>query len=275
MGILDFIQTMQKQRPDTETVNSSWWHWLALAVCALVIAIGYLRRDQAPQSSTSIPSIISSQSLQPVLRNDVDTAAVSEEQLKPLAATPTTLENSDGDVIVAANDLAAQLVQWLTPSEQIRKWITLVDQIADGKIPPYNRPLDYPTYTFEVEHDDGKLRLSTDNYQHADWLVGVVAGIAPIRLAHYYHVWSPALEKAHKELGTRGSFDKQLHKAIQNVLAAKLLKAAPELIQPGVYYQYTDPSLEKASDVEKLLWRMGPDNTQKLQRFLHELEPLL
>jgi hypothetical protein len=42
-----------------------------------------------------------------------------------------------------------------------------------------------------------------------------------------------------------------------------------------VYFKYADETLEKASDVEKLMWRLGPKNTQKVQDYLHKLEPEL
>ncbi|HEY3697964.1 MAG TPA: DUF3014 domain-containing protein [Spongiibacteraceae bacterium] len=265
---------MQKQRRYTETLNTSWWGWVVLIACMLVFLAWYLRESPQPTTSTSILPMTSVQP-QPILRNDPNAQAASEEKLKPLAATPRTLADSDGDVIVAANDLAPQLVQWLTPSEQIRKWVALVDQIADSKIPQNNRPLDYPVTLFEVERHKDKLLPNTANYQRASWLIGVLADISAIRLAHYYHEWRPAFEKAHKELGIHNSFDKQLHKAIQNVLEVKPLITEPELIQSGVYYQYADPNLESAGHVEKLLWRMGSENTRKLQHFLRELEPLL
>jgi hypothetical protein len=53
------------------------------------------------------------------------------------------------------------------------------------------------------------------------------------------------------------------------------LTTQPELVQPVVYYKYADPTLENASDVEKLMWRLGPGNTQKVQDYLHKLEPAL
>jgi PHD/YefM family antitoxin component YafN of YafNO toxin-antitoxin module len=93
--------------------------------------------------------------------------------------------------------------------------------------------------------------------------------------AAYYRAWKPLLEKAYRELGGKGTFQQRLHAALDRVEAVHSLTAQPELVQPVVYYKYADPTLESASDVEKLMWRLGPRNTQKVQDYLHRLEPEL
>jgi hypothetical protein len=147
--------------------------------------------------------------------------------------------------------------------------------MADGKLPAKNRPLDYPMTNFAVGLENGKLLLAPANYARADMLVDVFTAIPVESLAAYYHAWRPLLDKAYRELGGKGNFEQRLQAALDRVEAVPSLTTQPELVQPVVYYKYADPTLENASDVEKLMWRLGPGNTQKVQDYLHKLEPAL
>jgi hypothetical protein len=153
--------------------------------------------------------------------------------------------------------------------------VVLVDQIADGKLPAKDRPLAYPMTPFAIRLEGEKMLLEEANYARADALIDVFTAIPVQSLAAYYHAWRPLLDKAYRELGGKGNFEQRLHAAFDRVEAVHSLTAQPELVQPVVYYKFVDPTLETASDVEKLMWRLGPKNTQKVQDYLHKLEPAL
>lgn len=194
---------------------------------------------------------------------------------KPSVGAPFELDHSDGQARAAVADFSARIAQWLTPEEQVRKWVVLVDQIADGKLPEKNRPLSFPMANFAVQRQDDKLMLDAANHARADMLIDLFTAIPIDTLAAYYHAWRPLLDKAYAELGGKGGFDKRLRTALDRVEAVPSLTSQPELVQPVVYYKFADPTLESASDVEKLMWRLGPKNTQKVQDYLHKLEPEL
>jgi hypothetical protein len=194
---------------------------------------------------------------------------------QPAVGAPFELDHSDGQVRAAVADIAARFAQWLTPEEQIRKWVILVDQLADGKLPAKDRPLSYPMKTFTIHMEGEKKLLDPSNYTRADALIDAFTAIPVQSLAAYYHAWKPLLEKAYRELGRKGTFEQRLHAALDRVEAVHSPTGQPELVQPVVYFKYADETLEKASDVEKLMWRLGPKNTQKVQDYLHKLEPEL
>jgi len=98
-----------------------------------------------------------------------------------------------------------------------------------------------------------------------------LVAIEPARRARYYREWQPLLEKAYRELGKPGSFDQRLRGAIERVLAVKPLQQQADLKRPGVFYQYDNPMLEKSSDLNRLMWRLGEANTQRLQAYLKKL----
>jgi hypothetical protein len=82
----------------------------------------------------------------------------------------------------------------------------------------------------------------------------------------------PLFDAAYAELGYPGrSFDNALRQAISNVLDAQVVGGTILLTQPSVNYHFADPRLENLSDLEKLLIRMGPENTGKVQQKVREL----
>lgn len=194
-----------------------------------------------------------------------------EEVLTPVVKPPPELENSDKLVLEAVTDFAPTLSKWLIPDEQVRKWVLTIDLMADGKLPKRYRPVDYPMEKFKVDVKDEEKLASEDNYARMDKMVDTLTTIDPALLARYYKEWLPLLEKAYQEQGKSGTFDQRFKQSISQLLATDTLSEQPELIQPSVLYRYKDKAKENASDIEKLVWRIGPDNTEKLQVFLREL----
>jgi hypothetical protein len=243
-------------------------NWKIIAAIVVIVAIGglgwYLQRG--PQE----PQVVAVPPPEPMPLPRAEKSAPAEQQ-EPLVAAPATLDNSDAQVRTAVTDFAPKLAEWLTPREQIRKWVMLVNQVAEGKLPLKDRPLQYSMPGFMVERSGQTLRLDPANYARANAVIDTIVAIPPQRLAQYYHAWRPTLDKAYGELGGSDGFDKRLRAAIDRVLKARTLSAAPTLSHPSVYYQYADPKLEQADDVEKLLWRLGPGNTKRIQDYLRQL----
>jgi hypothetical protein len=72
-----------------------------------------------------------------------------------------------------------------------------------------------------------------------------------------------------------GNFHTHFIELIDRTLAVESLSKPPVLEQPHVLYTYADQDLEQAGDLDKLLWRMGPDNMAALQGYLLELKSAL
>ena len=194
-----------------------------------------------------------------------------QEPLK--SQPPKSLENSDKAVKKGAKQLSQQLVAWLTPEEQIRKWVFLVNSFGQGNMPIKNLPLNFPSKPFQVATADGHKRLSASNYSRGEILINALLSVDVDLLFRYYSAWSPLLETAYGELGQGGSFEQTLLGALDQVMAIDADAATnAKLEQPSVFYKYIDPELENASDLEKFFWRLGPDNTQKLQQFSEQLK---
>lgn len=193
--------------------------------------------------------------------------------VKTLVATPTTLNGSDTTTREAVRDLSDTVLQWLTPDEQLRKWVLLVDNIAMGKVPLKSRPLQLDVAPFKVSGTDSAPTLAPQNFARTTPLVDAFVAVDPALLVRYYRAWGPLLDEAYAELGQSGPFHNRLLEAIDRVLAVTPLQTDTiALKQPAVFYTYADPEREQASDLEKMLWRMGPRNTVRLQSHLREIK---
>ncbi|MET0379726.1 MAG: DUF3014 domain-containing protein [Spongiibacteraceae bacterium] len=249
---------------------------IVLVVLVGIGAVGwYLQREPAQHSDAATmvqkPLPLPPSATQPIRRNEPQPDVTA-----PGIATPESLDGSDGAVRGSIHALAPTLVTWLTPEEQLRKWVALVDAVAEGKLPAKNLPLKYPMQGFSVvAQGDEDVSINPANFNRANLLIETITAIPPRKFADYYHAYSPLLERAYAELGRGGNFEARLTLAIQKVRDVKPLTADAKLARPKFYYTYADPALEQSSDVAKLLWRLGPANQQQLQSYLGELQPLL
>lgn len=255
----------------------------ALIIIAIAIAAWMMMSPTEPEPVTDtavtdapIPEVVVTPPA-PAEQNQSATGGEGETRAAqdPIVAPPAGLAESGDEAQAAATELSPEGSRWLAAQEPVRKAVLLVDLAASGRVPVKNRPIEYPTESFAVERRDGELYLDDANYERADRLVAAITAISPEQFARYYRSWRPLLEQAHDELGRQDTFDQRLQAAVQQVLDTEPLEGEVRLQQPNVFYTYADPKLEAASDVSKLMWRIGPDNTRKLQNWLREVEPLL
>lgn len=200
---------------------------------------------------------------------------VAEEPVAPepdLVQAPDSLAGSDATVKQAVTDLAQKMLRWLTPAEQIRKWVLTVDLLASDKIPYKHTPVKYEKDPFLVLPTGDKTYVAdSGNYSRWNEIVAVVSEIPVQDAARYYREWSPLLEKAYDELGKQGSFHERFMKALANMRAVSEPPVGATLVRPHIFYQYADPELEAASPLTKWMWRLGPDNMLELQDFARNL----
>ena len=193
------------------------------------------------------------------------------EQADPLLPTPEQVDSSDDSFRAVSGDLAPAVTAWLMPEEQLRKWVLVVDLVADGKLPKRYLPLSYTMPGYAVRQTSGRLVPSEANHARVGPLVDALVGIDPPLLQRYYRAWYPLLEQAYAEQGKPGTFHQRLLLALDNMLNAGPAPAAPALKRPHVFYQYADEELEARSEVEKWFWRQGDAQRVKLQDWLRSI----
>lgn len=184
----------------------------------------------------------------------------------------TPLGQSDRAFLDAVQNLAPAVTGWLIGEQQIRKWVLVVDNIAEHKMPVTDRPLNYPVGQFLVQEQGDTLTIRAENYQRAQNMIDTLTAIPPKQLARFYHQFSSLFEQAYEELGRDGDFHARLNLAIENILKVQTLQQLETVKQPSVFYVYTNKDLEKADKLTKFFWRLGPDNTVRVQQYLAQLQ---
>ena len=203
-------------------------------------------------------------------------ASVSRLPDFELQEAPASLDTSDKPVRDVVEELSPPAVEWLGPEEQLRKWTLLVKQAAEGKILYQDRPFILNLPEFAVEERGERYFISPQNFARYDPVVKVLASLPAEKLVAYYRSWYPLLEQAFGELGLPGSFDEKVDAVIERILVVEVLETPIELKKPSsVTYKFLDPELESASQIDKWLWRMGPENTRKIQDLAERLKRAL
>ena len=265
---------------------------IAVVVVLLLLLGGFyfwLNRDQSATNVTSpIPinrpavqpgeAVVTPPAAAPVAEAPMPTLApevVSAPQ-HPIVPPPLSLDGSDSQVKLAFTDLAPDMAKWMVSDQQLRKWVLAIDLMADGDVPKQYRPLSIPIAHFEPDvqgvEPAQQFFMKPDGFARTNLVVTLFTAIDPDTLVQYYKAWLPILEKAYQEQGKKDTFDRRFRMALQRVIDARPLGVTPALAKRGgVIYVYADSQLESASDVEKMLWRMGPDNGAKVQAFLKQV----
>ncbi|MDT3282556.1 DUF3014 domain-containing protein [Shewanella scandinavica] len=205
--------------------------------------------------------------------NSPETPAVTEPEVvvEPVPA----LAESDAFVqrkalaIINNNVLSSSLVQ----QDLARQFVVFVDNLAQGELTRKVSPLKGPEKLFSVSEITNKVYLNPEGFHRYDAYVDSIAKMDEQTLMATYKQMTPMLEEAFSELGySNAKFNDRMLQAIKILLAAPIIEDPIELSSISVNYQFVDPHLEALPSAQKLLIRMGPENTRKLKVALRKLE---
>ncbi|CAH0992788.1 hypothetical protein SIN8267_02925 [Sinobacterium norvegicum] len=257
-------------------------NWKIVAPIAIIAAGGIWLVSQQPEPASPIeqpvtlPAEIDPKPPEVVVEAEpevveVEAPVTKAPALPPITPPPVALDNSDVTVLEAVADLSPSLGKWLIPQEQLRKWVLAIDNIANDSLPGKYSPVSYHMDGFAVSGDaDTGFQMSEANFNRADKLINAVTAMDPQTVARYYQSWLPMLEEAYRELGKPGTFADSFDRASERLMAVQGLQQPAELDRPVVFYTYDDKTLEDSGDIDKLMWRLGDYNREKVQAFLIE-----
>ena len=217
---------------------------------------------------------------------------VYEEPVPAPAPEPLPdLNQSDASVMAALKGLNVNgLVEMVIPDQVLRKFVRAVDAVDDGRIVTEYRPIASPqgsfvTDSFNVKVAGGELgesqqveqfRISPKNYLRYTLFVQVLSALDSDAAVATYKRYYPLLDKAYQELGmNKGNFHSVLVRAIDKALSAPEASGDMSLIRPKIYFEFSDPALEKMPEVYKLMLRMGPENAAKVKASLKDIRQRL
>ncbi|HEY7884043.1 MAG TPA: DUF3014 domain-containing protein, partial [Cellvibrionaceae bacterium] len=206
----------------------------------------------------------------------VEATPEPEPEPEPELTLPN-LNESDAFISEQLQPLAEPRQLGLIVSEElVRKLVRAVMGAAENRLVNQYRPVMSPLPNLEVEQissgPEAEYRLKTSNYQRYDDHIALMQAIPPATLAKRYRDLQPLFEEAYAEQGLEGDFDEVLLKAIDQLLATPEVEGPLRLTRPAVMYKFADPRLERLTDPQKLLLRIGPEHRARVKAYLTDLK---
>ncbi|WP_434927915.1 DUF3014 domain-containing protein [Shewanella sp. HL-SH8] len=219
---------------------------------------------------------------------DTDTTDTSVSDIVPLGGesqAPKVVAEplpplAESDDFVAKKTLAVANGMKIEPlilkKDMARQFVVFIDNLAQGELIRKASPMQGPSNKFSVSEITNKTYLNPDSYHRYDLYADFVSGLNDQELAATYRELKPLFEEAFTELGyTNMTFDERMQQAFKMIADAPIVEDPIELTSISVNYQYVDANLEALPNAQKLLVRMGPENTRKIKNAVKRLQPLL
>jgi len=228
--------------------------------------------DELEQLTSSEPPMVVPETIeQPTVQ--MDEAAKPETSQPPLPLPK--LNDSDKEIQHAASKLnpALKWADWITTEEAIRKFVVVIDNLAQGKIAKKYLPIPKPEHKFKHTEDGIKVYLDPAGFERYTPYISLFESVDNEMASALYQRYSPLMEQAFDELGyPNRNFHDTLMQAFDVLLNAPIMEEEIELVRPSVLYKFAYPTLEKSPAAHKQLIRMGPDNTRRLQGKVQQLK---
>lgn len=203
---------------------------------------------------------------------------VSQAEVAPEPEPLPALMDSDALVKERFSELSSDVdYQLIWQADQLlQRWVTVIDGAANQKLIRGVVAVPPPSEKFPVYRDGGRYFLDPAGFERYDQRVTLLTSLPVGSLTGSFHTLRPLLEEAYGQMGQDPeAFDNTLIQLLNRVIDAPVYVAPLELNATSVNYTFADPELEALPDLEKLLIRMGPENTAKLQAYAKALKKSL
>jgi len=261
---------------DLEDASRRKFAWLIGAVVAAAVAAGGWYWYSGRVHPVAEPAPVRPAAPQPAANS-------APEISHPIAPEggPTALPAlNDSDPVVHDSLVGVfgrdTVEQFLVPQNIVRHIVVTVDNLPRHKVAVELRPVK-PTAGQAVTAAQGEVTtLGEANFERYAPLARVVQGTDVKTLAVVYERLYPLFQQAYEDLGYPGKyFNDRLVEVIDQLLQTPEVPAPIPVVQPKVFWEYADASLENRSAGQKLLIRMGPQNARiikaKLRAFRAEI----
>ncbi|HEY8539513.1 MAG TPA: DUF3014 domain-containing protein [Steroidobacteraceae bacterium] len=235
---------------------------IAVAV-ALAGALYYGKRYKEQETAPAVAEAPVAPAEEPV-HHPIETPP-SDEPLPTLEESDAPLQQSLREIFGAAVD------KYLVPKELIRRFVVTVDNLPRKKTAVDRWPVKPLGGEFRTSGTD-VIVLSPANAERYKPLVDLVTSADTSGIVAMYKRFYPLLQQAYVDLGyPEGYFNNRLIEVIDHLLETPEVEGPIKLVQPGVFYEFADPSLESRSSGQKLLLRMGNENAAAIKLKLREI----
>lgn len=194
------------------------------------------------------------------------------------AGPPPPLDGSDEPVRARLRALssAPEWDRWLTTDDLVRRWVSGVARIGEGKSPLAAFDHLRLEGSFAVRASGGRSTIDPASYARYDRTVAVLETIDLEALRSAWSWLRPVAESAWREIAPPdSSLEAGLLRAIDHLLATPQPPAEIEVRLEDGLYRYADPALEALTPAQKHLLRTGSDNAARLRKLLGSLRAIL
>jgi Protein of unknown function (DUF3014) len=241
---------------------------LIVLVLAIPVALGVLAYRLL--SSPAKPAAVANRAAAPL-----PTAAPSPTLTPVASQTPLPeLDQSDAFVRLLVEALSSRpaWVAWLATEGLVRRFVVVVDNVAEGRSPKQHLAVMAPKEKFTALGRGGTERVDPQSYHRYDTIADVVASLDTKGCMQAYRQLKPLVQEAYRQLGYPDrDFDLTLARAIDRMLEIPVPQGDVKLRPAVKSYKLADPKLEALSPVQKQFLRMGADNMRKVQPKLREI----
>ena len=246
------------------------WVIGAAAVLAVGMLVWFFMPNRQTQEPAAEPPPSTSAAVPPegpfALCEATDTEAVPEVPLPPL-------DESDALVAALAGTLSEhpRIAAWLATDGLIRNITVVVENIANGVSPAAHLSPLQPAGVFRVTGEGEELFLDPRSYERFALVAAAIDSVDVQGAVRLCGTLKPRLDEAYEELGSGGSFDGALERAIVALLRTPAIGGNVRLAPNGDVYTFRDETLESLTPAQKHLARTGAVNTRLIQDKLRQL----
>lgn len=246
------------------------WIWWAIPI-AVVIALGaalyYGYKQRQPELRPQAEVAPETVAPEAAIKHPLEEGTAEGEQVLP------ALEESDTSVQQSlAETFGQQVEQFLVPNNIIRHTVVTIDNLPRKKTAVQMWPLKPMGGELIVNSSNEEVTLDEKNYARYAPLVGLLARADAEQIGSLYRRYYPLFQQSYVDLGyPDGYFNDRLVEVIDHLLETPEVDGPIKLTQPGVFYEFADPSLENRSAGQKLLIRIGNENAAVIKQKLREL----
>lgn len=246
------------------------WIWWAIPIAValgLGIALYYGYKQRQPELRPQAEAAPEAVAPEPAIKHPLPEDATQDEQ--PLPGLP----ESDAPVQQSlAETFGQQIQQFLVPNNIIRHAVVTIDNLPRKKTAVQMWPLKPMPGELIVDSSPQEITLNEKNFARYSPLIGLLSKADAKQVASLYRRYYPLFQESYVDLGyPDGYFNDRLVEVIDHLLETPDIKGPIKLTQPGVFYEYADPSIENRSAGQKLLIRMGSENAAIIKQKLREL----
>jgi hypothetical protein len=200
----------------------------------------------------------------------------------PMEAAPAEplppVDDSDALLAEAIGRIVGEK-QWsalFIPESVVRHLVTTVDNLPRHEAPVRMWPV-HPTGAWlETVGGGDAMSIGPKNAARYARYVKLVKGLDAEATVAVYRRFYPLFQSAYRDLGfPKGYFNDRLIVAIDDLLATPDVTRPLQLTQDKVLYQFADPALERRSAGQKIMLRIGPENSRVVKAKLREIRQAL